>query len=702
MTSFSSPREGIAKALRIIATTSLLIGLLPSYAIAASTDDDRNDKPAPAVSAAGAAVSSSTGQLSTEELKRREDWRESMSRKPLPKKGCFQSSYPDTQWQEVPCTAAPPFPMPPRRGPRPLVIGNTNDISAQAPTGFISTGIGSFDSVTGVTSVSSPIGNSGSPVANAYTLQLNTNFFNSTACAGSPNPGCRGWQQFVLYNDGTSGSVFIQYWLIRYNATCPSGVGWNQFSFTGSTDIYCYRNSSATAVPNQPITNLGQMRLTGSVSATGDSIAFANSTNVYSVTGVNAVNAAAGWTAAEFNVFGAGGNSGGGGQASFNSGSTIVPRARVFYGGTAAPNCSAVGFTGETNNLSFGPGAPGASAPGPAVFFTESSGGGAVTSCGASTSVGDTHLRAFNGLFFDFQASGDFVLAEIGAGTPVATGGGLERATLAASPIRPQAGPQFVVQARQVSGAPRWPNASVNHAVAARAGNTSVALCLDPTRIKVNGATTVLDDGQSLSLPDGVDIARSGNVYFVVGPDGDSLRAEVHDTWINASVGLGRWPTQVRGLLGSPDADVNQIAMREGTVLTTPFAFDDLYHGYADSWRVPARDSLLSVCGEKVVELGIPAKPFFAQDLNPRVYQRTRAVCAAAGVKAGPLLDACILDVAVIGEDAAAQVFVDMPAPVLEARPAPTTRDRAGLRHLIVFLLLVLLAYILWLLFKKP
>ena len=421
-------------------------------------------------------------QLSPEEARLREEWRTSMAQVPLPKRGCFESSYPSREWREVACTTAPPIPMTPRRGPRPLVIGNANDISAQAPTGFISSATGSFDSVTGVTNESSPIGNSGSPVPNAYTLQVNTNPFTSTtACAGSPNPNCKGWEQFVFFNNGSAASVFIQYWLLRYNTTCPAG-GWTQFQFTGSTDIYCFRNSSnAAGVPNQPITNLGQLSLTGTVSASADSIALSTGSNMHSVTGDNSVNAAAGWQSAEFNVFGAGGNSSGGGGATFNNGSTIVPRTRIVYGGTAAPNCLAQGFTGETNNLSFGPGAPGTSPPGPAIFFTESSAGGAPSNCAAATSVGDTHLATINGLFYDFQASGDFILAQVD--------------------------PDFIVQARQASGAPQWPNASVNKAVAARIGKNQVALCLGPPPspeaqvsgpLFVDGKPTPLDDGASL------------------------------------------------------------------------------------------------------------------------------------------------------------------------------------------------------------
>ncbi len=606
-----APREGLTKIFRILTTAGFLAGLLSSCVAVQPSPEERDA------------------------------WRDSMAQTALPKQGCFQASYPSKEWREVPCVATPRYPQPPRHGPRPLIVGNGDDVSAQVPTGFISTGIGSFDSVTGVTSESGPIGNTGPAIANAYTLQLNTDTFASTVCAASPNPGCTGWQQFVFENYGSGARAYIQYWLIRYNTTCPGGVGWNQFSFTGDPDIYCWKNNSlgAVAVPAQPVTNLGQLSLTGTVSAGGDSIAVSTGATMYSVTGDNAVDAAAGWTIAEFNVFGDGGNSAGGGMASFNSGSTIVPRTRVIYGGTAAPTCVALGFTGETNNLSFGPTAPAASGPGPALLFTESSAGGAVSNCAAATTVGDTHLTTFGGLLYDFQASGDFVLAQVD--------------------------PDFVVQTRQVSGAPTWPDASVNSAVATRMGKDTVAICLGPEKLNLNidGQATDLDDGKSISLPEGVDVTRIGNVYFITDQSGNSVRAVVNPSWIDVSVGLGRWPVKVSGLLANAGGNVNEIAASDGTVLTNPFPFEDLYHLYADSWRVDPGESLLAVCGEET-ERGIPQKPFYAQDLDRQVYDRARGVCVEAGVKEAALLDACTLDVAVIGDDAAAQVYVGMAAPI--------------------------------------
>jgi hypothetical protein len=200
-------------------------------------------------------------------------------------------------------------------------------------------------------------------------------------------------------------------------------------------------------------------------------------------------------------------------------------------------------------------------------------------------------------------------------------------------------------------------------------GKTQVAVCLAPTPLNIDGKPTVLDDGKSLSLPDGIEIWRTGNVYFVKDLSGNSVRAEVNATWINATVGLGRWPTEVHGLLANANGNVNELESRDGTVLKIPIPFEELYQKYGDSWRVPPEDSLVSVCGDGKIESGNPAGPFYANDLPKDVSEKARAICTAAGVKEGPLLDACTLDVAVIGNETAANVYVGMSAPVVVATP---------------------------------
>ena len=680
--------QRIKKLFCITIAVGVLTSLFSSYAVSATPDETTT--PGASSSAAPEAASASqpaTEQASPEEMKLRRSWSKSMMQKPTPKKGCFTSDYPSTEWKEVPCGPMRNIPMVPRHGPRPDTVGNNNDVSALAPSGHITQAIGHFENITNVTGESGPIGNTGPSIANAYTLQINTNFFGGTSvCAASPNPGCQGWEQFVYENDGSAGHAYIQYWIIAYNATCPAGRGWNQIPLYGGT--YCWKNNSAgtVSVPNQPITNIGNWTFSGQVSATGDSVTMSTGTHVYTRNGDNAVDAANGWTTAEFNIFGDGGNSSGGGTASFNAGASVDARTEIFYGGTTAPTCVAQGFTAEMNNLSFGPSAPSATLPGPEVIFTESIAGGSPSNCAAAVTIGDTHLRTFNGLFYDFQASGDFTLAKVSPG--------------------------FEVQTRQVSGAPTWPDATVNKAVAARFGKTRVAICPapprseQPTRVFVDGTLTPVDDGQTLELPEGAAIRRHGNVYLMVGADGDSVRTTLNSysgtTWLDVNVGLGRWPSAVTGLIANVNGNANQIASRDNLVLTSPFNFEQLYHRFAESWRVGEKESLLSVCNdEEAVERGIPTRPFYAKDLEPNVREKALAVCKAAGVAPGALLDACTLDVAVIGQDAAAKVFVGATAPIAVGTIVTTSgHGLAGLPLWLWLLLLLAIITIVWLLVR--
>jgi von Willebrand factor type D domain len=571
---------------------------------------------------------------SAEEHKLQQVWHDEMVKIPHPKKtGTFEAAYPKKEWREVKYNIVPrPHPLLPRKsGPTPLTIGNGNNLCAKAPTGLISSATGSFDSVSAGISVTGQVGGAGPQVANAYSLQLNTNFFPSTV-AGSP-AGCLGWEQFVFTNDGgtsTNNLAFIQYWLIGYGTTSP-GAGWINYPAGGSD---WYRNSAnISVVPNQAISNLANLRLSGTVSAASDSYFLSTGATIYSAAGDNAVKAAAGWNVADFCVVG----DGYGKQANFNTGAKIVTRTQIVYGGTDKPNCMVNGFTAETNNLSFDPIPPAASPPGPAVLSEESTAGGATASCASGTTVGDTHLTTFRGLLYDFQASGDFTLAHTG--------------------------PEFDVQARQVSGAPSWPNASLNHAIATQMGKTKVVIAVGP-RLVVDGKVTDLGE-KPFYTADHVTIWRKGNIFYVISQSGNSVRATVNDKYIDVLVGLDQCcaKDKVKGLLANAKGNVNQLASRDGIVLTNPFTFKELYSTYGDSWRVPPKDSLFSVLDERVV-VANPQKTFDVSDLEPKIRERSRAAAKEAGVKEGVLLDAATLDVAFFNTEKAARVFVDAHPPV--------------------------------------
>lgn len=556
-------------------------------------------------------------------------WRQALVKLRVPAQGCFNASYPKLAWTQVPCVTVRPRPAIPKHGHRPAVVGNGTDWAGRVSGSPINAAEGSFTSVSGVTSEN--VGGT----ANIYSLQLNTNTFSgATPCSGHPN--CVGWEQF-LYESGDQ-ALFIQYWLINYDASCPSG--WNTFS-PGGGHTDCFENGpSQASVPRQPITSLSSMQLDATASATGNDTVkmFYAGTNATAANmgSILSLGSGSNWTDAEFSVIG----DYSGRQAVFNSGSTITVKTTVHNGTRTAPTCEGEGFTGETNNLDLvGTVAVGTSAS-PAIVSTQSNApGGTPSSCQAANGIGDTHLTTFQRLLYDYQATGDFVLA--------------------------QRSPDLLVETRQVSGAPTWPNAAVNTAIGAQVGHTKFAICL-PNRVNVNGHAVTVRQGSPLLLADGSDISRTGSSYLIRSPRGDSVLVTVNPTWLDAYIGLGEKPSRVRGLLANANGSLNQVATRGGTVLNEPLSFKQLYFQYGDSWRVAPSASLLAVCKGKA-QRGHPARPFYAKNLPPEVAQKARNVCLNAHVRRGPLLDACTLDVAVTGRARAARAYVGMPSPAAVA-----------------------------------
>ena len=175
-------------------------------------------------------------------------------------------------------------------------MGNGNDFSAQVsgsnPLPPISSAIGSFDSVTGVERRSTL----GRRII--FSLQLNTNTFNTSSCSGG---ACVGWQQFVFSN--SSEAAFIQYWLINYGTTCPTN--WNTYETTYGND--CWRNGNAVYVPVQTITNLAQLRFQRARPTRAARIQSSCRRRVampMQQTQDSVLNLSQGWQIAEFNIFG--------------------------------------------------------------------------------------------------------------------------------------------------------------------------------------------------------------------------------------------------------------------------------------------------------------------------------------------------------------------------------------------------------------
>jgi von Willebrand factor type D domain len=575
--------------------------------------------------APGASAVARPGPLSTQQ------WHSDIAQLATPAKGCFTATYPNLAWHSVGCTKAPSKRYAPpagasggsattaTTGPGPETVGNGVDFSAQV-TGLMTGATGSFPAVAGVTSETS-LG-----TANSYSLQLNSKPFPTTMC--SITPGCSGWEQFIYSNPGsTTGYVFIQFWLENYLSftvsSCPSGWIWAP----GSTD--CYVNGSAIGgIPSQAITNLGNLNLTGTVTGGTSgwdtaSLSITGTTTVYSAaTADSTLDLSTGWTAAEFAVVGDGNSS----QAVFNPGSTITVQTVTHNGTTAAPTCISAGYTGETNNLNLVGTATYATGASPSIRSVQSNIPGPPASCAASTGWGEPHIVTFDGMMYDFQALGTFTEAQTASMT---------------------------VQAEQITAASTWPGKTVNTAVATRMGSDTVAVCgLTNSTLVVDGATTTLASGSAMALPSGDTVSRTGNIYTVTDPQGDTMQADATSgAYITLNVGLGTYPEPVSGLLANAPGNPHAFETSTGVIIPAPLAagdVHDMYTVYGDSWRVSPSNSLVAVCGIQTSTTD-PTTPAWANTLPQSLQAQSAAVCQKAEVTDTTLLEACTLDVAVLG-----------------------------------------------------
>lgn len=307
----------------------------------------------------------------------REGWRKTMSRVKLPKKGCFKASYPTTKWEEVPCGSPSPYPNQTARGSYPDAVGAGTDYEAQV-SGLISSAVGEFPTVSPSTVTETGKWGSNAAKANAFTLQVNTQLFTTSACAGGVS-GCKGWQQFIFsQNQCSSGPcVFMEYTLDGYytpgsscystGTCCPSG----SWMTDGANDGNCYYNSSSGNRTAGVLTaaELQGAALMGTAAGGTDTVVLLTTSGDATAMAADSVlNLDQAWTTTEFNVFG----DCCGSEANFSPGTTIVVGTTVLDGITKAPSCVSGGLTAETNNLTLVKTSAIGMQPFPTILFTES------------------------------------------------------------------------------------------------------------------------------------------------------------------------------------------------------------------------------------------------------------------------------------------------------------------------------------------
>jgi hypothetical protein len=594
----------MARAVRVL----FVLGLCLSGAALVAQSDAGNQQDKPAATAAQSRVLPAKSEV-------REAWRKSMVQTPLPKKGCFKSSYPNKEWQEVACSTAKPFPLRPqvrgKGGVTPATVGGLcpggcpNDFAA-VTSALISTAEGSFNSVTPmINEASGPPGGSSGSNSNGFSLQLNTNYFTNTLtkslCMGAANPSmCQGWEQFAFQNNvpGCGSCVSIEYWLYPYGGgTCPSG--W-------TPDVGdCYISTSLTPVTPVTIADLVNLTLTGKISGGMDTAILDVGGGLHATGADSTLNLDQSWTTAEFNVFG----DGGGDEAYFSTspGSTIVVKTSITDGTVNPPACLQQSFTGEANNLTLSDVTAtstlvccpygGAS---PAIEFMESNAGHTAT-CGPTALIGDPHLTTLDGTNYNFQGAGEFVSLREPDGQDIQTRQKAVSTTFIGSD--PYDGLTTCV--------------SLNTAVAARVGEhrltyePNLSGVPDPAglQLRIDGALTALGANGIAIGTGGRVVPTGGGSLQVDFPDGKTLFVtpqwwqSQNEWYLDVDVthhGLvsGDASRASTGGIVGPIADGSWLpALPNGASMgpmpgTLPERYNALYKKFADAWRVNKKDSL--------------------------------------------------------------------------------------------------------------
>ena len=261
-------------------------------------------------------------------------------------------------------------------------------------------------------------------------------------------------------------------------------------------------------------------------------------------------------------------------------------------------------------------------------------------------SCGDVHVRTPDGLHYDFQGAGEYLLTASSDGEVVVQ-----------TRQQPWRGSRFV---------------SVNTAVAMDVSGDRVGVYLDRSPgLFLNGDPSALETG-SLALPHGgrvYRLASSRTEYLVEWPNGFLVAAKIGASYID--VGVAKPPalqTAFGGILGNLNGIAEDDAFtRDGTVLPLRIAYQTLYHTFGDSWRIDQAESLFDydpgTSTATFTLLDFPQGPFTARHLDPADYEAARFVCEAAGITDPILLEDCILDVAATGDTEFTESGVDSAEP---------------------------------------
>lgn len=266
-----------------------------------------------------------------------------------------------------------------------------------------------------------------------------------------------------------------------------------------------------------------------------------------------------------------------------------------------------------------------------------------------SNVYGDVHVRTPDSLVYDFQFTGDFLIAESEDG-------------------------DAVIQTRMEPWAAN-PDVSVNTKAALDVAGDTLEFDVDPDNpFVLNGEPTDMPT-EDLTLPNGGTIR--------VGKPASGFRDNVTIDWpdegTQAVVRISKRPfldvglcrldqtDEYEGLVGNLNGDPNDdMQVRDGDVVEQPASVEDLAE-FGDSWRVDPDESLFDVpmpASDHVT----PNKVITIEDLPEDALAEAEKVCDDMGIDEPLAKHQCAYDVASTGEDAFAE-SADVQQEAVEALP---------------------------------